>query len=96
MDSKCFYLELMGLTPGATTRFVVPRKRDEDSGLYEEVYTDEDFLDVLSETRLSTSEVAEELDCHRTTAHEKLSSMEDEGLLVSTQAGNTFIWEVTD
>lgn len=74
----------------------MPRERDEDSGLYKEVYTDEDFLDVLSGTRLSTSEVAEELDCHRTTAHEKLRSMEDEELVVSTRAGNTFIWEVSE
>lgn len=74
----------------------MPRKRDEDSGLYEEVYTENDFLNVLSETRLSTSEVAEELDCHRTTAYEKLRSMEDDELVVSIRAGNTFIWEIAD
>jgi DNA-binding GntR family transcriptional regulator len=74
----------------------VPRKRDKDSGLYEEVYSKEDFLDILSGTRLSTSEVAEALDCHRTTAHEKLRSMEDDGLVVSMRAGNTFIWEIID
>lgn len=70
------------------------RERDEDTGLYEEIYSEEDFLRILAETRLSTSEVAEQLDCHRTTAHEKLREMEEKGQIISTQAGNTLIWEV--
>lgn len=74
----------------------MPRKRDKDSGLFEEVYSDEDFFSALSGTRLSTSEVAEELECHRTTAYDKLRSMEKEGLVVSTRAGNTLIWEVVE
>jgi len=72
----------------------VPRRRDQDSGMFEEVYSDADFLTVIQGTRLSTSEVAEELDCHRTTAHEKLQDLEDEGEIESVQAGNTLIWEI--
>lgn len=62
--------------------------------MFEEVYSDADFLNVIRGTRLSTSEVAEELDCHRTTAHEKLRHLEDNEDIESTQAGNTLIWEI--
>lgn len=70
------------------------RKRDQESGRYEDVYSDEDVLSVLRGTRLATTEVANELDCHRTTAHDKLRDLEDEGLVKASRAGNTLIWEV--
>jgi len=72
----------------------MPRKRDEESGRYENVYSDEDVLSVLRGTRLATTEVANELDCHRTTAHDKLRDLEEDGLVESSHAGNTLIWEV--
>ena len=74
----------------------MPRKRDEETGLYEEVYSQDDVLDALRGTRLSTSEVADALGCHRTTAHDRLVKMENEGLVLSAEAGNTLIWEVSE
>lgn len=71
------------------------RERDEETGLFEEVYNQQEILDTLRGTRLSTSEVANALGCHRTTAHNRLSEMESEGLVSSTEAGNTLIWEVS-
>jgi predicted transcriptional regulator len=62
--------------------------------MYEEVYSDEDILELIRGTRLSTSEVADELNCHRTTAHTKLRDLEDEGIVESNQVGNTLIWEI--
>lgn len=73
----------------------MPRKRDQESGRYEDVYSDEDVLSVLRGTRLATTEVANELNCHRTTAHNKLRDLEGEGLVKSSHAGNTLIWEAT-
>ena len=73
----------------------VPRRRDEETGEYELSYTDETILQLLRGTRLSTSEVAEELDCHRTTAHARLVELENKGDVISSKAGNTFIWEIT-
>lgn len=96
MVSECFYFELIDLTSTAVFQLIVPRKRDKADGTFTEVYSNEDFLTVLNETRLSTSEVAEKIDCHRTTAHEKLRSMEESGLVISSKAGNTLIWEVAD
>jgi DNA-binding transcriptional MerR regulator len=74
----------------------MPRDRDQDSGKYTEVYPKSDFIDLLSDTRLSTSEVADHLDCHRTTAFDKLRQYEQEGLLKSTSVGNTLLWELTE
>lgn len=72
----------------------MPRRRDQETGRYQEVYSDELILDLLRGTRLSTSEVAKELDCHRTTAHDRLVELEEDGKVTSTAAGNTRIWEV--
>ena len=74
----------------------VPRRRNDESGRYQEVYSDEDILCLLEGTRLSTSEVADQLDCHRTTAHDRLSELEDERKVSSSSAGNTLIWEKID
>lgn len=74
----------------------MPRRRNDESGRYQEVYSDEKMLSLLENTRLSTSEVAERLDCHRTTAHNRLTELEEEEKVTSTQAGNTLIWEIDD
>lgn len=71
----------------------MPRQRDPETGQYKEVYTDERLLDLLEGTRLGTSEVAEQLGCHRTTAHDKLTRLEQEGLVESKKVGNSLIWE---
>lgn len=71
----------------------MPRNRNDESGRYEEVYSTEDILSLLQGTRMATAEVAEELNCHRTTAHDRLREMEDDGIVESSQAGNTLIWE---
>jgi predicted ArsR family transcriptional regulator len=72
----------------------VPRRRNDKSGRYQEVYSDEELLSLLEGTRLSTSEVAERLDCHRTTAHNRLTELRNEGEVASKQVGNTLLWEI--
>ena len=72
----------------------MPRRRDPESGQYTDVYSEEEVLEVLRETRLGTSEVAEELGCHRTTAHSLLIDMQKEGLVESEQVGNTLVWTI--
>jgi predicted ArsR family transcriptional regulator len=72
----------------------MPRRRDPESGQYTDVYSEEEVLEVLRETRLGTSEVAEELGCHRTTAHSLLTDMQDEGLVESERVGNTLVWTI--
>ena len=72
------------------------RKRDPETGKYRRSYTDEDFLNLLEETRLATSEIADRLGCHRTTAHSKLRELEERKVVESTEAGSTLIWEAAD
>jgi len=72
----------------------VPKKRDNDTGQFEEVYHEDQICEILEGTRLSTSEVAEELNCHRTTAHRRLTELKHNGILSSTQVGNTLLWEI--
>jgi predicted ArsR family transcriptional regulator len=71
----------------------VPRHRDDETGQYEVVYSDATVLDLLRDTRLSKREVANKLGCHRTTACEKLSKLEEDEKIASTEVGNTMIWE---
>lgn len=73
----------------------MPKRRDSETGQFEEVYDEDCIRDLLIDTRLSTSEVADELDCHRTTAHRRLRELEDDGEIQSTQVGNTLLWELT-
>ncbi len=75
---------------------MAPRRRDEDSGQYTEIYAKSDIIDALAGTRLSTTEVAEALDCHRTTAHDRLRDLETEGILTSKGVGNTLLWELDE
>ena len=86
----------MGLTVDTTDQSIVPRRRDEDSGRFERIYDEQSVNDVLSGTRLATSEVADALGCHRTTAHALLVQLEDEGMVESSEAGGTCIWEMAD
>lgn len=72
----------------------VTKRRDNESGQFQEVYDEDRILDTLGETRLSTKEVAEKLNCHRTTAHRKLRELEEDNKVKSTQVGNTFLWEI--
>jgi len=74
----------------------VTRERDGDTGQYREEYTDDEIEQLLRGTRLSTTEVAEELGCHRTTAHSRLTELEDKGLVTSTRVGSAKVWTTTD
>lgn len=74
----------------------MPRRRNSETGEYDEVYSDEDIIELLTRTRMATREVADELDCHRTTAHSKLRDLEEDGEIVSTEVGNTLIWEPSE
>lgn len=71
----------------------MPKKRDEESGQFERAISDREILELLDNTRLSTSEVADKIGYHRTTAYDRLVELEKKGSVKSKKAGNTFIWE---
>ena len=72
------------------------RRRDPDTGQFESQHSPEEILDLLSDTRLATSEVSERLEYHRSTVYEKLRELEEKGKVESTRVGNTIIWERVD
>lgn len=74
----------------------MPRRRDPESGQYSKVYSEQEVVGVLEGERLGTSEVAEKLGCHRTTAHDLLTNMAVDGLVESKRVGNTLMWTVKD
>lgn len=75
---------------------IVPRRRDESTGKYDEVYSEVEIINLLSDTRMATSEVADALGCHRTTAHTRLRELEEENEIESVEVGNTLIWELKE
>lgn len=74
----------------------MPRRRDADSGKYKEVYSTDQIIELLQDTRLGTSEIAEELGCHRSTAHERLHDLEEKGIVTWKQVGNTQVWSLNE
>lgn len=74
----------------------MPRRRNSDSGQYEEVYSTKDIVELLRDTRLGTSEVADELGCHRTTAHDRLHELKQGSIVTCERVGNTQIWSLID
>lgn len=77
-------------------RVLMTRKRDPDTGKYVENYPDDEILSVLAEGRLSTTEVAAELGCDRSTAHQRLTSLHEDEKISRDQIGKAFVWELAD
>lgn len=55
-------------------------------------YSAEEILSVLGDQRLTTREIATELDCHPETANRRLRQLEEDGLLTSTRGGQVLLW----
>lgn len=72
----------------------MPKSRDEETGRFEQAVSDEEILEVINDTRLSTSKVADKIGYHRTTTYDRLTALEEDGLVDATRAGNTYIWEL--
>lgn len=62
---------------GVELSIVSERRRDSD-GDYEEEYSDSDILSVVRQHEpIGTGAVADELDCHRNTARNRLKKLEE-------------------
>ena len=84
----------MVLNLDSPNKEAVTKERDDETGQFKKIYNEDRIQETLAGTRLSTREVAGELDCHRTTAHRVLKELEHEGKVSSTRVGNTLIWEI--
>lgn len=74
----------------------MPRRRNDRTGQFDTVYDEAAVLTILEGQRLTTAEIADELGCHRSTALERLHTLEAEDRIESTKAGQTLLWRITD
>lgn len=75
----------------------VPKDRDEDSGQYTEVVSDDEFLDFLrKQGGAGTSDVADAFGYERPTAYRRLKRLEEDGKVTSQEIGNSLLWELAN
>ena len=67
--------------------------KHDESGKFTPTYTPEDFLDALGELDLPTTrDVADHVGCAHRTALHHLNQLEDEGRVMSREAGRAKLW----
>lgn len=73
------------------------RPRDDHGRLGGNAYPDVDFLDAIREQDTpTTGDVAEGVGCSRTTAHKRLTTLEDDGKVESKEVGAALVWRLGD
>lgn len=72
--------------------------RDKETGRYTGEYSNEDFLNAISEAdgMAGTGEIADRVGCAHDTAYKRLQRMEEEGMVSSRKVGNALLWTNTD
>ena len=69
------------------------RDRDEETGQFNEEYSEEDFLSAVSDIETATTKkVAEEVGCSYDLAYRRLLALLEEGKVEKTQVGGSFVW----
>lgn len=86
------------ITTGNMSIVVPSRKRDEDSGRFQEEYPPEDVIEAIQkyDGYAGTADVADEIGTTTESAYVKLRAMEDQGDLESQLIGQSRIWEVAE
>jgi len=77
---------------------VMPRDRDDDSGMYTDAYSDDDFITAIAaeDGVAGTGEIADRVGCSRRQALNRLKELESNGDVSSKKAGRSLIWLLTD
>ncbi len=71
------------------------RTRDDELQRFKEEYADADFLEAVSELDLPTAkDVADELGCAKTTAANRLNSLEKRGDVTAREVGQAKVWRL--
>ena len=81
-----------------STNHQMPRERNQDSGKYTQAYTDEEFIEAVSDSNeaATTTEVSDVLGCSNRTALLRLRDLADAGELKRRKAGTVNLWSVAD
>lgn len=77
---------------------MVGKDRDEESGEYRDTYSNEAFINALSDLggTAGTREVAEQIGCHRDTARRRLTELVEEGTVQRRTVGDSTLWLLAD
>ena len=70
--------------------------RDEDSGRYQEEFSNGDFLTVIDGEEMTTQQVADDVGCAYRTAHARLTALETRGEVHRREVGNSLVWSLAD
>lgn len=70
----------------------MPRTQDPETGQFETVYGDDDFLAALDVTGTGTRAVADTLGCSQNHAYLRLRELANEGRIESQTIGGTNVW----
>jgi hypothetical protein len=86
------------ITTGDMSQVVPGRKRDEDSGRFQEEYPPEEVLAAIRKHGgyAGSAAVAEEIGTTTESAYVKLRAMEEQGYVDSQLVGQSRIWEVAE
>jgi uncharacterized membrane protein len=74
----------------------MPKKRDEDSGKFTQVVSDDEIISFLiKQEGASTAEIANEFDYERASAYRRLKDLEEAEKVKSREVGNSLLWLAT-
>lgn len=76
----------------------MPRKRDEESGKYTDSYDDDEFISAIQKVEgvAGTQEVADHVGCSHRQALNRLKDIEDSGVIVSKDVGQSLVWQLVE
>lgn len=84
--------------PADMSQSVPSRKRDEDTGRFQEKYPPNEVIAAIRDIggRATTAEVAEQIGSSRGSAYEKLRRMEENEQIKSRKTGRVRVWSVAE
>lgn len=73
-------------------------KKDEETGRFEQKYTDDDFLEAVEELGplAASSDIAEQVGCNHITANERLKKLSERGEIESERRAGAFLWSLAE
>lgn len=75
----------------------MPDRDRNESGQFERDLSDEDILSAVGELDTpTTTDIAQEVECDRTTARYRLGLLEDDGQVTSKKVGPALVWEIKE
>lgn len=81
---------------GSQQSAMVNDERDENTGQFEQKYSDEDFIEAVAEIGplAASSDIAERVGCNHITANERLRALAEDGRVEGQRRAGAVLWSV--